>query len=130
MEKNKKMLLWLIPFGVIAGIVMISLHKKPNLEELANDFIRNLAAKNYQEAYDLTSKNFQNSVNITDFPQKIMDSSFSKLNGINWVKQSFQGNVGTLAGEGVLKEGGSMPVIFIYHRNMYAWKLNEIRSNK
>jgi len=130
MEKKKKILIAaLIPLGIIAGIIMISLHRKPDLEELSNNFIINLAEKNYEKAYSLTSEGFRKNVTLEKFPETIAKSSFARLNGINWLKQDIDSSTGTLEGEGSLKEGGILPVIFVFRKDMYSWKLHEIRGN-
>jgi len=132
MEDKRKLLLFiLIPLGIVAGIVMVLLHRTPDLKGIANEFIVSLSDEDFKKAYSMTSKNFQKEIKVEDFPRLISESSLSRLKKINWIDQKKIANRAILSGQGISKLGKKdIPIQFLFEREFYSWRLYGIQGEQ
>jgi len=112
---------------LIVGLVSLVMYETSGMTDVSTEFFIHVKTKHYDDAYNMLSKEFQNSTTQKKFKDFILQSGLTNFKSVDWDERSFENDMGKLEGVVTTKDGGTIPILLNFIRvGEDEWKIYSI----
>jgi len=130
-SKYKEIIMWKKIFFtivvLIVGLVSFVMYATSGMTDVATEFFIHVKTKHYDDAYNMLSKDFQDSTTQNKFKSFILQSGLTNFKSVDWDERSFESDMGKLEGVVTTKDGNTIPITLNFIKvSEDEWKIYSI----